>query len=73
METRKHSKTIGGSFKNEVCAKKRKIAPRSNLEWIWESFYGPLGVFFGPGGRSGSVFFEVEILCKKKVMRVELR
>ena len=49
METRKHSKTIGGSFKNEVCAKKRKIDPRSNLEWIWESFYGPFGVFLGPG------------------------
>ena len=26
----------------------------------------PVRCVFGPGGRSGSIFFEVEILCKKK-------
>ena len=48
METRKHSKTIGGSFKNKVCEKKRNIDPKSILEWIWRSFYGPFAVLLGP-------------------------
>ena len=49
METRKHSKTIGVSFKNKVCEKNKNIDPKSILEWILKSFYGPFAVFLGPG------------------------
>ena len=65
METRKHSKTMGGSFKNKVCEKNKSIDPKSILERILRSFYGPFAVFLGPGV-AGSIFFEVDVLCKKK-------
>ena len=65
METRKHSKTIGGSFKNEVCDKKRKRDPRSKLEWIWESCYGSFGLFLGPVVVLDRFFSEAKIYAKK--------
>ena len=49
METRKHSKTMGGLFKNKVCEKNKSIDPESILERILRSFYGPFAVFLGPG------------------------
>jgi hypothetical protein len=66
VETRKHSKTMGGSFKNKVCEKNKNIDPKSILERILRSFYGPFAVFLGPGVVVDGFLFEVEILCKKK-------
>ena len=75
VETRKHSKTIGESFKNKVCEKKRNVDPRSNLEWIWESFYGPFGVFLGPGVVLDRFFSKSKFYAKKshasKIRRIE--
>ena len=71
METRKHSKTMGGSFKNKVCEKNKNIDPKSILERILRSFYGPFAVFLGPGVVLDR-FFRSRQLIQKKVMRLEL-
>ena len=75
METRKHSKTMGGSFKNRVCDKKGKIDSRSNLEWIWESFYSPFGLFLGPVVVLDRFFSKSKIYSKKshasRIERIE--
>ena len=65
METRKHSKTMGGSFKNRVCEKNKNIDPKSILERILKSFYGPFAVFLGPGVVLDRFFSESTIYSKK--------
>ena len=65
METRKHSKTIGGSFKNKVCEKNKNIDPKSILERILRSFYGPFAVFLGPGVVLDRFFRSLNLMQKK--------
>ena len=65
METRKHSKTMGGSFKNKVCEKNKNIDPKSILERILRSFYGPFAVFLGPGVELDWFFGKSKVYSKK--------
>ena len=65
METRKHRKTMGGSFKNKVCEKNKNIDPKSILERILMSFYGPFAVFLGPGVVLDRFFLKSKFYAKK--------
>ena len=65
METRKHSKTMGESLKNRVCEKNKNIDPKSILERILRSFYGPFAVFLGPGVELDWFFWKSKICSKK--------
>ena len=73
METRKHSKTIGGSFKNKVCEKNKNIDPKSILERILRSFYGPFAVFLGPGVVLDRFFSKSTFYAKKSHARKKRR
>ena len=68
METRKHSKTIGGSFKNMMCEKKEKIEQMSMLGWIWRSFYSQVELLLASQGVR-ECFFRRRNYDQKKVMR----
>ena len=46
--------------------KKQKHRSKVNFGKDFEVILWPVRGVFGPGGRSGSIFLEVEILCKKK-------
>ena len=50
-----------------MCAKKINIDPRSNLEWIWESFYGSLGLFLSPEVVLDCLFSESKNYAKKRL------
>ena len=65
METRKHSKTMGGSFKNKVCEKNKNIDPKSISERILMSFDGPFAVFLGPGVVLDRFFSKSTFYAKK--------
>ena len=51
------------------CAKKHKHRSKVNFGMDSEVFLWPVRSVFGPGGRSGSILFEVDLLCNKKVTR----
>ena len=65
METPKHSKNPGGSFKNKVREKNQNIDPKSIFEKMLMSFYGPFAVFLGPGVELLWFFWKSIIHSKK--------